>query len=86
VQPALQAVMAGHVPPNEQGELQGGLTSLMSAAAIIGPLLMNNLFFYFTHSKAPIQLPGAPYLLGSVLMAASAIIAFKTLHPNKHTP
>lgn len=85
VQPALQAVMAGHVPPTEQGELQGGLTSLMSAAAIIGPLLMNNLFFYFTHSKAPVQLPGAPYLLGSVLMATSAFIAFKTLHPNKRS-
>ena len=83
VQPALQAVMAGHVPPNEQGELQGGLTSLMSAAAIIGPLLMNNLFFFFTHSNAPLQLPGAPFLLASVLMAVSAIIAYRTLHPNK---
>ena len=82
-QPALQAVMAGHVPPNEQGELQGGITSLMSAAAIIGPLLMNNLFFYFTHSEAPVHLPGAPFLLGSVLMGASAIIAYRTLHTNK---
>jgi len=83
VQPALQAVMAGHVPPNEQGELQGGLTSLMSAAAIIGPLLMNNLFFYFSQKGAKVYLPGAPYLLGSALMAISAIIAFRTLHPEK---
>ncbi|MEP7238434.1 MAG: TCR/Tet family MFS transporter [Ferruginibacter sp.] len=82
-QPALQAVMAGQVPPNEQGELQGGITSLMSLAAIVGPLLMNNLFFFFSHKNAPVHLPGAPFLLASVLMAASAIIAFKTLHPNK---
>ena len=52
-QPAIQAVMAGQVPSNEQGELQGALTSVMSLASIIGPLLMNNLFFYFTHDKAP---------------------------------
>lgn len=82
-QPALQAVMAGHVPRNEQGELQGALTSLMSLAAIIGPLLMNNLFFYFTHDSAPVKLPGAPFLLGCILMAASAFIAYKTLHTKK---
>jgi DHA1 family tetracycline resistance protein-like MFS transporter len=79
-QPALQAIMAGKVPPNEQGELQGALTSLMSLASIIGPLLMNNLFFYFTHSQAPVYLPGAPFFLGAVLMLLSAVIAFKTLH------
>jgi len=82
-QPALQAIMSEHVPPNVQGELQGAITSLMSLAAIIGPLLMNNLFYYFTHSEAPVHLPGAPFLLAAVLMAASAVIAFKTLHPNK---
>lgn len=85
-QPALQAVMAGKVPPNAQGELQGAITSLMSLAAIIGPLVMNNLFFYFTHSDAPVYLPGAPFFLGSVLMSAGAIIAYKTLHHKKVQP
>jgi DHA1 family tetracycline resistance protein-like MFS transporter len=82
-QPAMQAVMAGKVPPNAQGELQGAITSLMSLAAIIGPLVMNNLFFFFTHSEAPVYLPGAPFFLGSILMATSAIIAYKTLHQTK---
>jgi DHA1 family tetracycline resistance protein-like MFS transporter len=82
-QPALQSVMAGHVPRNEQGELQGALTSLMSLAAIIGPLLMNNLFFYFTHDKAPVHLPGAPFLLGSALMFGSALVAYRTLRSKK---
>lgn len=78
--PAIQAIMAGHVPPNQQGELQGAVTSLMSAAAIIGPLLMNNLFYFFTNNDAPFQLAGAPFLLGAVLMATSAWIAYNTLH------
>ena len=84
-QPAIQAVMAGKVPPNAQGELQGAITSTMSLAAIIGPFVMNNLFFYFTHSNAPVYLPGAPFLLGSFLMATSFVIAFKTLHTKKHS-
>ncbi len=82
-QPAMQALMAGKVPPNAQGELQGAITSIMSLAAIIGPFVMNNLFFYFTHSDAPVYLPGAPFFLGSVLMAVSAVIAFGTLHKKK---
>ena len=80
--PSLQAVMAGHVPPNEQGELQGALTSLMSATSIIGPLLMTNLFTYFTGSQAPVLFPGAPFLLGGVLMLMSSFLAFNSL---KHT-
>lgn len=82
-QPAIQAIMSLHVARNEQGELQGGLTSLMSLAAIIGPLLMNNLFFYFTHASAPVQLPGAPYFLGSILMCCAAVVAYRTLHYKK---
>ncbi len=82
-QPAIQALMAGRVPPNEQGELQGALTSVMSLAAIIGPVLMNNLFFYFTHHEAPFYLPGAPFLLGSFLMLCSCLLAYKTLHKIK---
>jgi len=82
-QPALQSVMAGKVPPNAQGELQGAITSTMSLAAIIGPFVMNNLFFYFTHSEAPVYLPGAPFFLAAILMATSFVIAYKTLHTKK---
>jgi len=81
--PALQSTIAGHVPPNEQGELQGGLTSIMSLTAIIGPLLMNNLFYFFTKDNAPVHFPGAPFLLGGVLMLASAFVAYYVLKNEK---
>jgi DHA1 family tetracycline resistance protein-like MFS transporter len=81
--PALQATIASHVPPNEQGELQGGLTSIMSVTAIIGPLLMNNLFYYFTSPAAPIHFAGAPFLLGGILMLLSALIAYLALTKEK---
>jgi MFS transporter, DHA1 family, tetracycline resistance protein len=82
-QPALQSVMSGQVPPSEQGQLQGALTSLQSLAAIVGPIVMNNLFFYFSHSQAPVYLPGAPFLLGALLLFGAFIIAYKSLQGAK---
>jgi DHA1 family tetracycline resistance protein-like MFS transporter len=81
--PALQAIISGHVPPNEQGELQGALTSLMSATSIIGPPLMTGLFAYFTHNSAPVYFPGISFLLGGVLMLASAFFAYHALKSEK---
>ena len=81
--PALQSIIATHVPPNEQGELQGAMTSIMSITAIIGPLIMNNLFFYFTTDKAPFHFPGAPFLLGAIFMLLSAFIAYYVLQKEK---
>ena len=77
--PSLQSVLAGHVPPNEQGELQGALTSLMSLTTIIGPIIMNNLFEYFTTKQAPIRFPGVSFLLGAVFMLSSIVIAWNVL-------
>ena len=68
--PSLQATMSGHVPPNEQGELQGALTSLMSVTSIIGPLLMTNLFAYFTSSEAPFHFPGAHFSGGGIFVSS----------------
>ena len=76
--PALQAVVSGDVPPSEQGEIQGTLTSLMSASAIIGPPLMSTVFYYFTHSGAPFQFAGAPFILGGILMLLSTAIAYRS--------
>ncbi len=81
--PALQAILAGHIPPNEQGELQGTLTSLMCLTAIIGPPVMNNLFFYFSKDAAPVYFPGAPFLLGAVFMLLSTAIAYYVLQKEK---
>lgn len=83
--PALQSIISGHVPPNEQGELQGALTSLMSATSIIGPPLMTNLFAYFTHKEAPVYFPGAAFFLGAILMMASTYYAYKALHTKAKT-
>jgi DHA1 family tetracycline resistance protein-like MFS transporter len=81
--PALQAILAGHVPRNEQGELQGALTSMVSLTSIIGPLVMTNLFAWFTRPGTRVHFSGAPFLLGSILLMISALIAFSVLKNEK---
>jgi DHA1 family tetracycline resistance protein-like MFS transporter len=77
--PSLQAIITSHIPPTEQGELQGALTSLISLTSIVGPLIMTNLFAYFTSGRAPFRFAGAPFLLGSLMLTASTIMAYHAL-------
>lgn len=81
--PALQSIISGFAPANEQGELQGALASLMSATTIFAPPLMTNLFAYFTTPAAPVYFPGAPFLLSSVLVLLGVVLAWRSLkiHP-----
>ena len=81
--PALQGIISNHVAPNEQGAMQGALTSMISLTSIFGPLLMTSLFSFFTRANAPIQLPGAPFFLGAVFMLFSVIISYRTLRAEK---
>lgn len=77
--PALQGIISSQVPANEQGELQGALTSLMSATSIIGPVLMNGLFAYFTSPQAPFDLPGASFFLAAFLTIISLVFSYHIL-------
>lgn len=77
--PSLQAIISKQVPPNEQGELQGALMSLVSITSIIGPIMMTNLFAYFTSPNAPFQFPGASFIAGAAFTLLSLILAIKPL-------
>ncbi len=77
--PALRAIISNHVLASEQGEIQGTIASLMSAATIIGPPVMSGLFYYFTHKGAPFEFAGMPFILGGLLMIISGIISYFSL-------
>ncbi|HEY8400762.1 MAG TPA: TCR/Tet family MFS transporter [Cytophagaceae bacterium] len=83
--PAIQGIISIQVPANEQGELQGALTSLMSVTSIIGPLIMNNLFAYFTNDAAPIQFPGAPFIAGAFMSLIAIYLTSRAFANNKLT-
>lgn len=77
--PAMQAVISNEIPANEQGSIQGLLSSVMSVSSVFGPPLMTMTFYYFTHKNAPFQFPGAPFIVGGLLMLVSAVIAYYSL-------
>lgn len=77
--PAIQGIISKEIPPNEQGELQGIMTALMSIASIFGPLLMTNLFFYFTAKDTPVHFPGAPFMMAALLTCLAIVICNRSL-------
>lgn len=80
--PALQSIISVNVPANEQGELQGALTSLVSLTNIIGPVLFTTLFAHFTKPGAPFHFAGISFFVGGLIMALSLLIAYKSLRHN----
>jgi DHA1 family tetracycline resistance protein-like MFS transporter len=78
--PAIQGLVSGHVPPSEQGSVQGTFTSLMSLTAIAAPLISSQLFAHFTRPSAPLELPGAPFFLGSLFIAVALGIVALVFH------
>jgi len=84
--PAMQGIISNDVPPNGQGEIQGIMAGLMSISSIIGPLIMTNLFSYFTSTSSPVYFPGSPFILGALLTVLCLFICMRTLknhHPEQ---
>ena len=71
VTPAVTALMSMRVPGNAQGELQGALAGVQGMTLVISPVLMTQIFGYFTDAQAPIYLPGAPFLGAAGLMVVA---------------
>jgi MFS transporter, DHA1 family, tetracycline resistance protein len=67
------------VAPDQQGKLQGATTSVQSVSQLLGPSLFTLTFSYFIGAQAPLQLPGAPFLLASVLLVLALVIAVRVL-------
>lgn len=68
VYPLTNALMSHRVAPDAQGELQGAVAGLFSLASIAGPLLMTQLFGHFTAPDASPHIPGAAFLMASLLV------------------
>ena len=77
--PALSALMANCTPDDAQGELQGLRTSVLAIVMIISPLVMTQLFGFFTREGTPVYLPGAPFLAAALLTGLALIPFFAGL-------
>ena len=81
VAPALQGVMSQRAADDQQGELQGVLSSINAIGMIIAPLMMTQIFFLYTEDGADPYLPGAPFLAAAVMMGISWVIYAASVRP-----
>lgn len=73
--PSMNAIMSKQVAPDQQGELQGAVASMMSLTTIMGPLLMTQILGRFSGAGAPVFFPGAAFALATGLaLGALAIV------------
>jgi len=72
--PPIQSIMTRHVKPDEQGRLQGAVTSLGSFAGIFGPFLFAQIFAFAIATGRSPHVPGLPFLIASGLVLAGMVI------------
>lgn len=80
--PAIQGMISRTVSDNEQGGIQGSLTSLQSVAGAIGPLFATGIFGYFISTNAPLIIPGAAFFFSSGLAVMAAMLAARSFRRN----
>jgi DHA1 family tetracycline resistance protein-like MFS transporter len=74
-----QGVLSRQVRDDEQGALQGALTSLNSLTGTVGPPFATFLFAFTTRPDRHHPFPGSPFLAAAVLYLIALIIAAKVL-------
>lgn len=74
VQPMLSALISKLVPDDAQGELQGGLASIMSISMLLGTLFFSQEFGYFMSEKAWFTSPNVAMYSSAVISALAAIL------------
>lgn len=79
--PATQSLITRQVSPDAQGRVQGALTSLISLVGIFGPLMFATTFELFISDRAPVHLPGAPWLLAGAWLVAGFFVALRYARP-----
>ena len=75
--PSAQAFMTRRVSSSEQGQLQGAIAGLTGIASLIGPALFTQTFALFIGTQTSWHLPGAPFLLASLLLLVGMAIAWR---------
>ncbi|HEX9155606.1 MAG TPA: MFS transporter, partial [Nitrospira sp.] len=75
--PSAQGLMTNRVSASEQGQLQGAIAGLSGIASLIGPGLFTQTFALFIGPRAGWRLPGAPFLLASLLLLLGMTLAWR---------
>ncbi|NMD09286.1 MAG: TCR/Tet family MFS transporter [Phyllobacteriaceae bacterium] len=71
VHPMLTAIMSKAVPENAQGELQGGISSIMSVSMLLGTVFFSQVFGYFMQDSAPVTSTDMAFFFAAGLLVVT---------------
>ncbi len=71
--PTLGSFLSNSVQDDQQGELQGVLSSLSAITSIVSPLVMTGIFNVFTSDRSGVYFPGVPFIFASGLLLLTII-------------
>jgi len=72
--PSINAIISTHVPPTEQGELQGALSSIGGVTSVIAPVILTNVFAFFTKPGTPYYFPGSAFFAAGMMLLFAALL------------
>jgi MFS transporter, DHA1 family, tetracycline resistance protein len=74
VHPMLTAMMSKETPENAQGELQGGISSIMAVTMLFGTVFFAQIFGYFMQPGAPVVSPDVAFFVAGTLLTATLLL------------
>jgi len=84
--PAAQAIISKAVPADQQGAIQGALTSISSIASILAPPIWGKLFAW-SNDGSHYLIPGFSFLVASGITLAAVGLVWRTFRREKaHAP
>ena len=81
VHPMLSALMSKEVPADAQGELQGGISSIMSLSMLFGTVFFTQIFGHFLKPGAWVTSPDVIYYVASALFVTTLLLFLVIYRP-----
>ena len=83
--PALQSYITQHVPPDEQGAVQGVYAGLGSLANIPAPIIATWAFGWAISPQSPVYVPGIAFFIAATIIAVALSLAVRAFRQD-HRP
>ena len=80
---AMQSIISQRTPPDQQGELQGAVSSVNGLGAIIGPLAMTQTLAYYSDPARSPPFHGAAFALASVLALGACALFYASTRADR---
>ncbi len=84
--PAIRQELSLRVPEDAQGELQGGLSALISIAMIISPVIYNGLFSLTAGTTPVFYFPGSPFVVAAFLSVLALVFYTRSGRQENSSP